>query len=369
MFNWFGRKSAPARVGAPWFHTESETGFARSYEAQLDEVYRRNPVGLRAVRLVAEAVGGLAVDGDERGLVTSELLERVAAGLLLHGNAYVQLVADGHDRPAELHALRPERVSVVTGADGWPAAYLYRAGAQAVRIARTDALGRAQVAHVRSLDPGDDHYDPERDYQTGQMQASGGRRGARTERVELPAVLTGRQAKALVEEALSRRYRRADRIRFSLPPSRLALRPGDAVQLAGNSQPWVVRSVEIAGLSVDVDAEVAPADVPALPADPGRPVAEPDEPIGRTELILFEAPPTGGAPSDVPIAYVAAATAGAWKAVPLELRLGVEQLSPAAMRRRAIIGQALSVPEPRAPMTLDEVSSATIKLVGGASHC
>jgi len=159
---WFGRKSAApaAKPFVPaWLQGETETGgFARGYEAQLDEVYRRNPVGLRAVRLVAEAVGGLTVDGDERGLVRADLLERVAAGLLLHGNAYVQLIADGHDRPAELHALRPERVSVVTGADGWPAAYLYRAGAQATRIARTDALGRVQVAHVRALDPADDHY-------------------------------------------------------------------------------------------------------------------------------------------------------------------------------------------------------------------
>ena len=155
---WFGRKSAPAaRGGVPWLRG-SETGFARGYEAQLDEVYRRNPVGLRAVRLVADAVGGLGVLGDERGLVTGELLERVAAGLLLHGNAYVQLIADGHDRPAELHALRPERVSVAAGEDGWPAAYVYRTGAQATRIARTDALGRVQVAHVRALDPADDHY-------------------------------------------------------------------------------------------------------------------------------------------------------------------------------------------------------------------
>jgi HK97 family phage portal protein len=155
---WFGRKSAPAaRVGVPWFQA-SEGGFARGYEAQMEEVYRRNPVGLRAVRLVAEAVGGLTVDGDERGLVSAALFERAAAGLLLHGNAYVQLVADGHDRPAELFALRPERVSVAAGADGWPAAYVYRAGASVTRIARTDALGRRQVAHVRSLHPGDDHY-------------------------------------------------------------------------------------------------------------------------------------------------------------------------------------------------------------------
>jgi HK97 family phage portal protein len=157
---WFGRKSAPAaRFGVPWLQADGEVGgFARGYEAQVDEVYRRNPVGLRAVRLVAEAVGGLTVDGDERGLVKPALLERAAAGLLLHGNAYVQLVADGHDRPAELFALRPERVSVAAGADGWPAAYVYRAGASVTRIARTDALGRVQVAHVRSLHPGDDHY-------------------------------------------------------------------------------------------------------------------------------------------------------------------------------------------------------------------
>ncbi|QNN65523.1 phage portal protein [Sphingomonas rhizophila] len=158
MFNWFGRKSAPAaRFAVPWLQGR-ETGFAAGYEAQLDEVYRRNPVGLRAVRLVADAVSGLAIVGDERGLVKPSLLERVTAGVLQHGNAYVQLITDGRDAPAELHALRPERVSVVPGADGWPAAYAYRAGTQETRLARTDPLGRRQVAHLRSLDPADDHY-------------------------------------------------------------------------------------------------------------------------------------------------------------------------------------------------------------------
>jgi hypothetical protein len=88
MFNWFGRKSAPASVRPfvpAWLQGEAEAGgFARGYEAQVDEVYRRNPVGLRAVRLVAEAVGGLTVDGDERGLVTAALLERASASLSLH---------------------------------------------------------------------------------------------------------------------------------------------------------------------------------------------------------------------------------------------------------------------------------------------
>ena len=164
MAFWFGRKSAPeARPFVPaWLQGEAVSGgFARGYEAQLDEVYRRNPVGLRAVRLVSGLVGSLPIFGEAKAVELVKaggLLERAAANLLLHGNAYVRLAADRHDRPAELNCMRPERVSVVCGADGWPSAYLYRAGGQVVRIDREDALGRRQVAHLKALDPGDDHY-------------------------------------------------------------------------------------------------------------------------------------------------------------------------------------------------------------------
>ena len=165
---WFGRKSVPEGRGfVPSFLRGDETsgGFAQGYAAQLDEVYRRNPVGQRSVRLISGMVGGLPIYASEGrdevvALVTREgLLEEVAAGLLLHGNAFVQLIADGRDRPAELHALRPERVSVATDAAGWPSAYVYRAGsAKAARISGRDPLGRRQVAHVRALNPSDDHY-------------------------------------------------------------------------------------------------------------------------------------------------------------------------------------------------------------------
>ncbi|MDP9422879.1 MAG: hypothetical protein M3Q19_08615 [Pseudomonadota bacterium] len=181
MAFWFGRKSAPeVRPFVPvWLQGEAETGgFVRGYEAQLDEVYRRNPVGLRAVRLVAGLVGGLPLfaeqapsTGSGQGPSTGSgqapstgsgqaavelvrghgLMERAAAALLLHGNAYVRLAIDGRDRPAELHLMRPERVSIACGADGWPSAYLYRAGGQVTRIAKEDALGRRQVAHLKAL--------------------------------------------------------------------------------------------------------------------------------------------------------------------------------------------------------------------------
>src|SRR3954447_11838760 len=108
-FWWFGRKAAPTdmRPFVPaWLNSaEAEEGFARSYEAQFDEVYRRNPVGQRAVRLVAGMLGGLTIDGNERAVALAKrdgLLESIAANLLLQGNAYVQLIADEQDQPAEL---------------------------------------------------------------------------------------------------------------------------------------------------------------------------------------------------------------------------------------------------------------------------
>jgi HK97 family phage portal protein len=165
---WFGRKSAPADIRPyvpAWLNTaEAEEGFARSYQSQFDEVYRRNPVGQRAVRLVAGMLDGLtidAIDGDPRAaaLVQADgLLESIAANLMLHGNAYVQLIADGRDAPSELCLLRPERVSVVSDERGWPVGYLYRAGGQARRLDRLDPLERRQVAQIKALHPRDDHY-------------------------------------------------------------------------------------------------------------------------------------------------------------------------------------------------------------------
>ena len=165
---WFGRKSAPeqTRSLAPaWLsRTDGEEGFAVGYSSQFDEIYRRNPVGQRAVRLLSGLLGSLpiyAVEGDATAvkLVREDgLLENIGAALLLHGNAYVQLLADADEKPVELVFLRPERVTVDTDIRGWTTGYLYKIANNVTRIAKTDGLGRMQVAHLRSLSPRDDHY-------------------------------------------------------------------------------------------------------------------------------------------------------------------------------------------------------------------
>ncbi|MCA0425289.1 MAG: phage portal protein [Proteobacteria bacterium] len=136
--------------------------------------YARNAVAYRCVRMVAEAVGSLRYDvfrgSDEledhplQKLLMrpnprqtgADLLEAITGNLLCFGNAYLEVVADGLS-PRELYALRPDRVRVVPGPDGWPEAYEYAAGGQAVLL-RNDGAALPPVLHLKMFDPLDDHY-------------------------------------------------------------------------------------------------------------------------------------------------------------------------------------------------------------------
>jgi HK97 family phage portal protein len=141
----------------------------RGYEAQLREAYVGNPVAQRAVRLVAESVawaplyardGAAPAQASARALrlAAPALLDSAASHLLLHGNAFIQILADPDGAPAELFALRPERVTIEADKGGWPAAYVYRAGEVKSRLAALDPLGRPALIHVRATNPLDDHY-------------------------------------------------------------------------------------------------------------------------------------------------------------------------------------------------------------------
>lgn len=137
-----------------------------------------NPMGFRVVRLISEAAAALPVvfeDAERRydahpvlallrrpnpAQGKAEFLEAVYAQLLLGGNAYVEAVARADDPaggvPAELHVLRGDRVCVVPGADGWPAAYDYTVGSRKHRF--TMGEGAAPICHIRAYHPLDDHY-------------------------------------------------------------------------------------------------------------------------------------------------------------------------------------------------------------------
>jgi HK97 family phage portal protein len=149
----------------------------RDYAALAREGYVKNAIVYRAVKLVGESVGSLtfllyegAQERDRHpllGLIAkpnprqdgAAFLEALVTHLLLAGNAYVEAVAlDGHGAPdvRELYALRPDRMRVVPGAQGWPEAYDYTAAGRTVRFAQDGTP--PPILHLSLLHPLDDHY-------------------------------------------------------------------------------------------------------------------------------------------------------------------------------------------------------------------
>ena len=124
----------------------------RDYDSLAREGFAKNPVAYRCVRMIAEAAAAMPLtvfEGGERAgpdhpLVRllaranpeqsgAELFEALHGSLQTAGNAYLEASGEGLE---ELYVLRPDRVKVVPGANGWPAAYDYTAGARTVRLAR-----------------------------------------------------------------------------------------------------------------------------------------------------------------------------------------------------------------------------------------
>ncbi|MEO1732588.1 MAG: phage portal protein [Pseudomonadota bacterium] len=133
-----------------------------------------NPVGFRAVKLIAEAAAALPLvlqDNDRRYDVhpllslirqpnaaqgTAELMEALYGQLLLSGNAYVEAVTGDSGLPLELHVLRSDRMSVIPGADGWPMAYEYAVAGRKHRFDAGSAV--SPICHIKMFHPQDDHY-------------------------------------------------------------------------------------------------------------------------------------------------------------------------------------------------------------------
>ena len=138
------------------------------------EGFAANAVVYRSVRMIAEAAASVPLylfDGakevDSHPLLAllarpntrqcaPDLLEAAFGHLLVAGNAYVEAVTLG-GRVRELHVLRPDRMKVVPGTDGWPEAYDYTVGGQSVRF-RQDGEGVRPILHLSLFNPLNDHY-------------------------------------------------------------------------------------------------------------------------------------------------------------------------------------------------------------------
>jgi HK97 family phage portal protein len=152
----------------------------RDYAALAREGYARNAIVYRAVRLIAESVGALSfvlyegtAERDVHPLLDlirrpnprqdgASFLESIASHLLLAGNAYIEAVGiggiggEGDAQVRELYTLRPDRMKLVPGADGWPQAYDYTVAGSSVRFDQSAML--PPILHLTFFNPLDDHY-------------------------------------------------------------------------------------------------------------------------------------------------------------------------------------------------------------------
>ena len=135
----------------------------------------QNAIVYRSVRMIAEAAASIPLllyAGDEEIIehplldlmrrpshdhTGTDFLEAWYGYLLVAGNSYVEAVAvDGQIR--ELHNLRPDRMKVLPGVDGWPEGYDYSVSGKSVRFMAEAVDGVRTVLHTRLFHPANDHY-------------------------------------------------------------------------------------------------------------------------------------------------------------------------------------------------------------------
>jgi len=150
--------------GRPVWSMRDPAVFAR-------EGYARNAIAYRCVRTIAEAAASAPLkvgpahhplakllarpNPEQTGI---ELLEAFYGHLQVAGNAYLEAAAIEDETPSELYVLRPDRMSVIPGADGWPVGWEHRVGANVRRFERDPVTNDAPILHLKLFNPTDDHY-------------------------------------------------------------------------------------------------------------------------------------------------------------------------------------------------------------------
>ncbi|MEI9887036.1 MAG: phage portal protein [Rhizomicrobium sp.] len=177
MLNFLRRAATPPQIKSAPLIALSLGGRARwsprDYAGLAREGVMKNAIVYRCVRMIAESAASvpfLLYDGAAE-LSAHPLLALLArpnpeedgatffarwySYLQCAGNAYLEAALAGGEVRA-LYTLRPDRVAVVPGPRGWPAAYDYTVDGRTMRIARAGDF--LPVLHITLFHPLDDHY-------------------------------------------------------------------------------------------------------------------------------------------------------------------------------------------------------------------
>ncbi len=145
----------------------------RNYTKFADEAYIKNVIAHQSIAKIALSAAsvkfklkklGTTLDSHFHPLGAllrspnpaqggTELFESIFSFKMISGNAYILAAGAADEAPAELYALRPDRVSVIAGRDEMPAGYRYSLGKNKYKD-----YDVSQVLHLKFFHPLDDWY-------------------------------------------------------------------------------------------------------------------------------------------------------------------------------------------------------------------
>ncbi len=174
----FSQKSQSASHVKLYGMSEASWG-ERNYSGFSEEGYKKNVVANRCISLIAKSaasVDWLLYETYEQNKILkthpllkllnkpnprfggAEFFESMFSHKLISGNAYILVLRNGDESPAELYLLRPDRVEIVPGSGSLPKGYIYESGDKK-RYYPVDKLsGRCDILHLRNFNPLDDWY-------------------------------------------------------------------------------------------------------------------------------------------------------------------------------------------------------------------
>ncbi len=174
-------KAAPPVMQCYLHHPGQPVWSERRYAQFAEEGYIRNVIAHRAINMIASScasVGWKLFAQDHHStrqeirqhpllalLANPNILQEQAAFIeslvsyrLIGGNSYILAVGPEQEAPRELHLLRPDRVSLIAGKNGYPAAYRHTMGNKATDYRINALTGQSRVLHLKAFHPMNDYY-------------------------------------------------------------------------------------------------------------------------------------------------------------------------------------------------------------------
>jgi hypothetical protein len=163
---------------------------------------------------------------------------------------------------------------------------------------------------------------------------------------------------------LARSWAECDKLTLHLPPSRLAIEPGSAIQLPLNPPLWTVERASTDGFVVVAELRPSSNRAAAVTAEPGRVASSPDVVAGPVALALADLPDVTGTSANEPFILLAASSASAgWKPKTAEITFGGQSIATRTARIKSVLGEAASALPAAACELIDQQNSVEVVLV------